>query len=186
MNGAPATRERLLAAAQLLFSRSGYTATPVREICNVARANPGAVSYHFGGKRQLYRAVLRRAAENLAAAVRSVDDSPESATHSVDVLVEACLRDPTPFRLLLRDLADGGEGAVESFAPVIRSGFEHLLAASEAELDPGARRGIVRELLRTAGPAFLLLAAWPVLVRAFDLPGDSLEAWVLRLMPDGG
>ncbi len=185
MNEAPTTRERLLAAAHLLFSRSGYAATPVREICNVARANPGAVSYHFGGKRQLYRAVLRRAAVNLGAAVRSVEASSDSTTRTVEALVDACLRDPTPFRLLLRDLADGGEGAVESFAPVIRSGFEHLLAASEAELDPEARRGIVRGLLRTTAPAFLLLAAWPVLARAFDLPGDALEAWVLRLTPDG-
>ena len=59
------TSERLLDASARLFAESGYRGASVRDICNQARANPGAVSYHFGGKRQLYRAVLRRAASQL-------------------------------------------------------------------------------------------------------------------------
>jgi len=185
----PSTRERLLAAAHQLFARSGYAATPVREICNVARANPGAVSYHFGGKRQLYRAVLRRAAETLAAEIPA---GPSTATTAslprvVAALAAACQRDPSSFRLLLRDLADGGEGAVESFAPLLRNGFERLLATSDAELDLAARRETTLALLGTASPAFFLLAAWPVLFRALELDEGSLQGWILRLLgPEGG
>ncbi len=61
-----ATRERLLQAATRLFADTGYRGASVRDICNLAGANPGAVSYHFGGKRQLYRSVLRQAAAWLA------------------------------------------------------------------------------------------------------------------------
>ncbi len=183
----PSTRERLLEAAQALFARSGYAATPVREICNLARANPGAVSYHFGGKRQLYRAVLRRAAEGLAAAVTVSPEPREPAprTHVVAALARACRNDPAPFRLLLRDLADGGDGAVEALAPLLRTAAEPLGAASGGEPDPEARRAAIEELLRAAAPAFLLLAAWPVLARAFDLPEDSLDSWLHRLLPRG-
>ena len=45
----------------------------IRDICDLAGANPGAVSYHFGGKRQLYRTVLRQAAEGLAAAASNAE-----------------------------------------------------------------------------------------------------------------
>ena len=61
-----ATRERVLDAAESLFAESGFRGASVRDICNLAGVNPGAVSYHFGGKRQLYRSVLRRAAAGLA------------------------------------------------------------------------------------------------------------------------
>ncbi len=56
------TKSRLLETAATLFADHGYRGASVRRICDLARANPGAVSYHFGGKKQLYRLVLRRAA----------------------------------------------------------------------------------------------------------------------------
>jgi AcrR family transcriptional regulator len=52
------TRQRLVEAASALFAERGYSGASVRDICNLARVNPGAVSYHFCGKRQLYRTAL--------------------------------------------------------------------------------------------------------------------------------
>ncbi len=52
------TRERLLRVAGETFAEKGFRATTVREICARARANVAAVSYHFGGKDELYRRVL--------------------------------------------------------------------------------------------------------------------------------
>ncbi|NLI96759.1 MAG: helix-turn-helix transcriptional regulator, partial [Synergistaceae bacterium] len=51
-------KERLLSAAGALFSQKGYDRTSVREIARAAGANAAAVSYYFGGKEGLYRAVL--------------------------------------------------------------------------------------------------------------------------------
>jgi TetR/AcrR family transcriptional regulator, regulator of cefoperazone and chloramphenicol sensitivity len=55
------TRDRLLKAAERLFSERGFKDVTVREICRAARANVAAINYHFGDKLGLYRVVLRTA-----------------------------------------------------------------------------------------------------------------------------
>jgi len=52
------TRERLLAAGLRLFAHQGYTKTSTRELAEEAGANIAAISYHFGDKAGLYRAVF--------------------------------------------------------------------------------------------------------------------------------
>lgn len=54
------TRERLLDVACELFAQKGYGGSSVSEITGQAKANKAAVSYHFGGKAELYQAAWRR------------------------------------------------------------------------------------------------------------------------------
>jgi AcrR family transcriptional regulator len=63
MNEDKETRDRLLKAAERLFSERGFKRVTVREICKAARANVAAVNYHFGSKLGLYREVLQSATE---------------------------------------------------------------------------------------------------------------------------
>ena len=63
----PQTRERLLKAAGARFAQRGFTAVTVREICDAARANVAAVTYHFGDKLGLYRQVLQGAIDVMCA-----------------------------------------------------------------------------------------------------------------------
>jgi AcrR family transcriptional regulator len=60
------TRAALLKAAALVFSEQGYAGASVRQITQLAQANQAAINYHFGGKEQLYRAVLEVARDALA------------------------------------------------------------------------------------------------------------------------
>ncbi|MGZ8260097.1 MAG: CerR family C-terminal domain-containing protein [Caldimonas sp.] len=53
-----AARDRLLLAALDLFSEKGYTPTSTREIAEAAGTNVAAISYYFGDKAGLYRAVF--------------------------------------------------------------------------------------------------------------------------------
>jgi TetR/AcrR family transcriptional regulator, regulator of cefoperazone and chloramphenicol sensitivity len=56
------TRPALIRAAAAVFAEQGYRAATIRGICRRARANVAAVTYHFGGKRGLYEAVLHSVA----------------------------------------------------------------------------------------------------------------------------
>lgn len=58
MNESAQTRHRLIAVARELFAQNGYDGTSVRAITTRARANLGAITYHFGSKRSLYEAVM--------------------------------------------------------------------------------------------------------------------------------
>ncbi|HJU99727.1 MAG TPA: CerR family C-terminal domain-containing protein [Burkholderiaceae bacterium] len=52
------SRERLRLAAMRLFAEQGYARTSTREIAQAAGANVAAISYYFGDKAGLYRAVF--------------------------------------------------------------------------------------------------------------------------------
>ncbi len=51
-------RERLLLAGLTLFAQKGFANTATREIAQAAGANVAAISYYFGDKAGLYRAVF--------------------------------------------------------------------------------------------------------------------------------
>lgn len=54
------TKERILDAAEELFSERGFAATSTRDITSRAGVNLAAVNYHFGAKEELVREVFRR------------------------------------------------------------------------------------------------------------------------------
>lgn len=53
-----ARKERILAAAGLVFGKAGFAAGNVREISRRARVNVASINYYFGSKEGLYREVL--------------------------------------------------------------------------------------------------------------------------------
>ena len=53
-----ATRERLLRCSLQLFASQGFAATSTRELALAAGVNVAAISYYFGDKAGLYRAVF--------------------------------------------------------------------------------------------------------------------------------
>jgi AcrR family transcriptional regulator len=56
---AAASRERLLRAAAALFGERGYDRTRSRDIGELAGVDPAMIARYFGGKAQLFIAVLR-------------------------------------------------------------------------------------------------------------------------------
>lgn len=54
------TKDRIVAAAEVMFARNGYDGTSLRDITEMAGANVAAVNYHFGSKENLLIAVLNR------------------------------------------------------------------------------------------------------------------------------
>jgi AcrR family transcriptional regulator len=63
--GSKPGKERILDAAERLFARHGFYGVSVRDITETAGVDVALVSYHFGGKRELFAAVFQRRAELL-------------------------------------------------------------------------------------------------------------------------
>jgi TetR/AcrR family transcriptional regulator, regulator of cefoperazone and chloramphenicol sensitivity len=69
-----ATRERLLWAGLQLFANQGFAKTSTRELAEAASVNVAAISYYFGDKAGLYRAVFfEPMADHAELAARYVD-----------------------------------------------------------------------------------------------------------------
>jgi TetR/AcrR family acrAB operon transcriptional repressor len=54
------TRETLLQAALLVFSRKGYTAATLGDVAHQAGVTRGAIYWHFGSKAELYSALMNK------------------------------------------------------------------------------------------------------------------------------
>ncbi|RKF20224.1 TetR/AcrR family transcriptional regulator [Alginatibacterium sediminis] len=55
-----ATKDKILNTAERLFAERGFTDTSLRLITSHADVNLASVNYHFGSKKELIQAVLRR------------------------------------------------------------------------------------------------------------------------------
>jgi AcrR family transcriptional regulator len=174
------TRERLLSAATDLFAARGYQNASVRDICDVARANPGAVSYHFGGKRFLYRATVRRTVDQLVEKINRSRENAENTTTppsaTIEVINEILLKDHTTVQLVLRDLADGGAAFLEGVSPHLRPILE---LAQENRADP---RSLHSTILTGAAALLLVHAGWPVLNDLFGLDESDRVSVLRRLL----
>jgi AcrR family transcriptional regulator len=101
------TKDRILAAAEELFARTGVARTSLRAITALARVNLAAVNYHFGSKEGLVEEVYRRRLEPLNRARMANLDRLESRARnpSLESILKAFM---TPVATLARDPAQGG------------------------------------------------------------------------------
>ncbi|WP_342415491.1 TetR/AcrR family transcriptional regulator [Paenibacillus sp. FSL R10-2782] len=60
MHEEPASKQRILQAAKRQFARQGFDATSLRQICTDAGVNTALISYHYGGKEQLFNAIYEQ------------------------------------------------------------------------------------------------------------------------------
>jgi TetR/AcrR family transcriptional regulator len=108
-----ATREALLAAGTELFAERGYDGVPLSAIADKAGVNKAMVSYHFGGKRKLYLAIMTVTfadivdrAEKLSASDRP---APVLLRELVGLVAEtATRRNPYFPAMMLREALTGG------------------------------------------------------------------------------
>lgn len=123
------TRSRVLEAAGRLFSDKGYERTTALEICQLARVNPAAVNYHFGGKRQLYREVVRETdrrvvdRDALKAILLEEGDPEAKLARFVPALLHAFLDGEAGSwhnRLFVREMSSPTEAFGEIFESQIR------------------------------------------------------------------
>jgi AcrR family transcriptional regulator len=94
-------RDRLLRAGLQLFSQQGFAGTTTRELAQLAGVNVAAISYYFGDKAGLYRAVFFEPLGGFTDGVAALSAQPQS--------LEATLR--AYYAQFVAPLAEGPEGA---------------------------------------------------------------------------
>lgn len=60
-----ATKANLLECAIRLMAQKGFAQVTSKEICQLAKADPAAINYHFGGRQGLYKELLLHFHHNL-------------------------------------------------------------------------------------------------------------------------
>jgi AcrR family transcriptional regulator len=175
------TRERILDAALDLFGERGLTGTTVRDIAGRAKVNVAAISYHFGGKEELYRAVAETTAGAIEERVRSraaasIDRPPENAEaalaaleHLVEAIVDVIVG-PEEMRRVARFIIREQMQPTPAFEVLFGTLARlHVVACRlfglAAGLDPEAPETRLRVFLVVGQAVFLRIAEAAVLRR---------------------
>ena len=139
-----ATRQALLAAGASLFSEHGFDGVPIEDLAARAGVNKALISYHFGGKRGLYAAVLSSAFRAIAERLQDIECEGQGARETLHRLLQAfdALRRERPDfpTLFLREVLSTG---VE---PAVAPHLVEIIAVVRRLAARGAREGVFRRV----------------------------------------
>src|SRR6478735_8659855 len=172
MSASDDKRRRILEAAEQVFARQGYDASPVSDVATEAGVAYGLVFHYFGSKEALLDAVFHAVWGRLLAALRYVEETGETAPAQLALVVKIVLRawrdDPNLVRLLVREVTRH---------PNIQDELDEIGQAF-ASLERIIRRGQDEGTFRVEVDA--RLAAW-MLYGALE---GVLTGWVLGQLAD--
>ncbi len=185
------TRARLLAAALECFTRAGYDATGVAEICSRAAVSKGAFYHHFPSKQAVFLALMERWLGALEAGVQAARLAGETVPARLEALAG-----------MVGQVLEAASGQVPMFLEFWRQAAKDP-AVWQATVEPYRRfhaafAGLVREgiaegSLRRVDPDLaahvqVSLGAGLVLQGALNLPDGAPRAapgQAVRLLLDG-
>jgi AcrR family transcriptional regulator len=142
------TKNRVLEAAGKVFAAKGYETATVREICDQAEANIGAVNYYFADKQSLYLAALVEAQCAREGAVPMPVWPPDTPPTQrlrdfIAIFLRRLLEEERPAwhrQLMLRELASPSEACthvvedyIRPMALVLKGILQELLPADTSE-----------------------------------------------------
>jgi TetR/AcrR family transcriptional regulator len=139
-----ATRERLLAAAELHFVDHGYEGARVDEIAHDAGTNKRMIYAYFEDKEGLYLEVLKRCFGRAVEAVRGSGDPPAEPRERAAAIVRRYFYflagNPSFVRLVSWETLSYGRHAGRVLADTTGAALEHL----HDVLQQGIERGVFR------------------------------------------
>ncbi len=158
------TRLALLDAARALFVSKGYADTSTPEIAVAAGITRGALYHHFEDKRDLFRQVLQRESQAVAADIEAAAPeqlSPREALLEGSKAYLNAMTAPGRTRLLLID------------GPAVR-GMEEIMALDDTTSAASLRQGLERAGVGRDEAS--LDALTPLLSAAFDRAALAIDA----------
>ncbi len=159
----PSTREEILNVAQKVFALTGFKEATVRQICKAAKANVCLISYYFGGKDGLYKAIFERVGQSRWELVQNqLGDmtnitSREEYYLRLKMFLENMYKEmsskPDFFKLMHREMNEGMPRAEE----VIKKFIGNCLGLFEEFLEYGKKKKFIKKEIncRFAGLAII-------------------------------
>lgn len=174
------TVARILEAAKDVFAEKGFAGARVDEIAERAGVNKAALYYHIGDKKSLYASAIHDIIGTAAMRLSGIETAktPEEKMRTyIRTLATAFDENPQMPRLMMRELASGGQNLPEVFFQDLFSIFRTLSAI----LEEGRSKGVFIETFplmvhfMTIGAAVIYKTIAPVLLSARQLP-DELKS----------
>lgn len=165
----PSARGRILDAAIKLFVDQGLAGTSTRDIAKASGLNVSLISYYFGGKEGLYKAVLENFADSagkemeklfaeFGAETMTPDRFKKQMKKMIYMTVQLKLNHPSIFILLQREVSSGMPFARD----IIEHKFDFMIEAMAGLYAEGQAKGFVR---KDVNPYIVFLS----LVHAIDV-----------------
>jgi AcrR family transcriptional regulator len=167
------TRQQLLDAAVVEFGAHGFGGARVSEIAARAGVNKQLISYYFGGKEGLYRAV----ADRWRAGEPAIAADAESLGEVVAAYARTSIAQPDLLRLLVREAVDRDTSALDPEGQ--RARFQSMLEDFRQRQTDGELAANLDAAY--TGLALFGLAAAPVVFRRS--PGRSVSIRTARSSP---
>jgi TetR/AcrR family transcriptional regulator len=172
---AAATKAALLSAGAALFAERGFDGVPTTAVAARAGVNKALISYHFGGKRGLYRAILASGFAEMAERLKAVEARGEDPRQTLRGLLEAfaAVRAGRPDfpMLFVREVLSRG------LEPAVLPHLVEVLGVTRRFAERGMRDGVFRRVhpaamhLALVGSLVFFLATEKARRRAIDAGG---------------
>jgi AcrR family transcriptional regulator len=105
-------KEKILSRAFKLFAKKGFAATRMEDIAKHSRINKATIYYYFRSKKALYEEVIYNEVLSIAPKVVEIACNTQSLEEFLDSVVDVYFdflkKNPDAFRLLTREVCDGG------------------------------------------------------------------------------
>ena len=116
------TRNAILRAARAEFAASGFATTSMRAVSGAAGVAYGTVFWHFANKPELYREVMRQAADELESEIGDTPSLGELTLRLIDFLDN----NPDASSLIASSLGSGGHPDVAPSSAVLEERLYQL------------------------------------------------------------
>jgi TetR/AcrR family transcriptional regulator len=129
------TVKRILEAAKDVFAEKGFAGARVDEIARKATVNKATLYYHIGDKKALYaqaiHEVIGTAAQKLALGIKGAITPEEKIKTYLNTLADTFDENPQLPRMMMREMASGGQNLPEVFFQDLFSIFSILSSIIE-------------------------------------------------------
>ncbi len=144
----PDKKKQIRDAAIRLFALKGYSDVSIRDIGKEAGVNSAAISYYFGGKRELYADILEKGSNLLVDFVEKAADGTRSPTEVMEMYAHFFFRLMEDRPYILRIFSWEMIHPTDVFASIGKERFAMVLMVLRGALTEGMEEGCFRKDLK--------------------------------------